>query len=74
MFEKEVVLYWPNGKLKRKCNFEGGFRHGLDQMWDEEGQLVDEGRYEKGQPVGEHRRWDKRGRLIEEKSWDTKKT
>jgi hypothetical protein len=66
MFEKEVVLYWPNGKLKRKCNFEKGLRHGLDQMWDEEGLLVDEGLYDRGSPVGEHRRWHKTGLLIEE--------
>jgi antitoxin component YwqK of YwqJK toxin-antitoxin module len=41
----EVVLYWPNGKMKRKCSFQNGVRHGLDQMWNEEGVLVDEGRY-----------------------------
>lgn len=44
----ETLLYWPNGKLKRKCSFSKGVRHGLDQMWNEEGVLVDEERYAMG--------------------------
>lgn len=63
---REVCLYWPNGKLKRRCFFQEGLRVGIDQMWNEEGQLVDEGHYEKGKPVGAHRRWDEKGTLIEE--------
>lgn len=62
----ESILYWPNGKLKRKCSFCNGVRHGLDQMWNEEGFLADEGRYEMGKPVGTHRRFGKKGNLIEE--------
>ncbi|HSX10180.1 MAG TPA: hypothetical protein VLF94_00470 [Chlamydiales bacterium] len=62
----ESLLYWPNGKLKRRCSFLNGVRHGLDQMWSEEGHLADEGRYEKGKPVGVHRRYGKKGNLIEE--------
>ena len=62
----EAVLYWPNGKIKRKSHFQNGIREGLDQMWSEEGQLVDEGSYEKGKPVGVHRRWSSKGDLIEE--------
>lgn len=60
----ESILYWPNGKLKRKCHFENGVRHGLDQMWDAEGNLADEGCYERGKPIGIHRRFRKT--LIEE--------
>lgn len=44
----EALLYWPNGKLKRKCSFLQGIRHGLDQIWNEEGQIVSEDRYEMG--------------------------
>ena len=62
----EAVLYWPNGKLKRKSQFQNGVRQGLDQMWSEEGKLVDKGSYEKGKPVGVHRRWSAKGDLIEE--------
>lgn len=62
----ESVLYWSNGNLKRKCAFFQGARHGLDQMWTEEGILADEGRYEMGKPVGAHRRFNKKGALIEE--------
>lgn len=47
----EVLLYWPNGILKRKCAFCEGLRHGLDQIWNEEGKLMDEDRYEMGQHV-----------------------
>jgi antitoxin component YwqK of YwqJK toxin-antitoxin module len=65
----ESVLYWPNGKLKRKCSFCNGTRHGFDQMWSEEGILVDEGRYEMGKPVGVHRRFDKKGNVVEEVSY-----
>jgi antitoxin component YwqK of YwqJK toxin-antitoxin module len=61
-----TVLYWPNGKLKRKSFFQNGIREGLDQMWNEEGLLVDEGSYAKGKPIGVHRRWGPKGDLIEE--------
>jgi antitoxin component YwqK of YwqJK toxin-antitoxin module len=62
----EVVLYWPNGQMKRRSHFQLGIREGLDQIWSEEGKLVDEGSYEKGKPIGTHRRWTPRGDLIEE--------
>lgn len=62
----EIILYWPNGKLKRKCQFVKGTRQGLDQMWSEEGTLLDEGRYEMGKPIRIHRRFRKNGTLIEE--------
>lgn len=64
--EGESLLYWPNGQLKRKCSFQKGKRHGFDQMWSEEGVLLDEGRYECGKPIGVHRRFNKQGALIEE--------
>lgn len=64
--EDEAVLYWPNGKMKRRCGFQKGVRHGLDQMWNEDGILVDEGQYEEGKPVGVHRRFGKEGQVIEE--------
>jgi antitoxin component YwqK of YwqJK toxin-antitoxin module len=41
----EVVLYWPNGQMKRRVHFVLGVRHGLDQIWDETGLLVDEDHY-----------------------------
>ena len=62
----EVVLYWPNGALKRKCAFLNGVREGLDQMWSETGQLLDEGSYRLGKPIGIHRRFHKNGTLLEE--------
>lgn len=62
----ESLLYWPNGKLKRKCSFVKGVRDGQDQMWSDEGILLDEGRYEMGKPVGVHRRFNKVGGLVEE--------
>lgn len=62
---ERAVLYWPNGNVKRKCHFKQGLRHGTDQMWAENGTLVDEGSYENGKAIGVHRRWSK-GKLIEE--------
>ena len=59
-------IYWANGLLKRSVDFQEGLRTGLDQMWNEEGILVDEGLYEQGIPVGVHRRWNALGELIEE--------
>ena len=41
----EAILYWPNGALKRKCQFHQGKRFGLDQMWNDEGKLLDEQDY-----------------------------
>jgi len=64
--EGEVALYWPNGTIKRKCPFAAGVRQGLDQMWNEFGQLLDEGRYERGKSVGAHRRFSQAGQLLEE--------
>lgn len=66
MWDGEILLRWPNGHFKRKCTFVQGIRHGLDQMWNENGVLVDEGRYEMGKAVGVHRRWNRVGVLIEE--------
>jgi antitoxin component YwqK of YwqJK toxin-antitoxin module len=64
--EGESLLYWPDGKLKRKCSFVKGVRHGLDEIWNEEGVLQDVGGYEMGKAVGLHRRFSKNGTLIEE--------
>ncbi len=61
-----IELFWPNGKRKRFVEFRDGKRSGCDQMWSEEGILVDEGFYEDGIPVGVHKRWNKKGNLIEE--------
>lgn len=66
MLKQCVNLYWPDGKLKRSVHFHENIREGLDQMWNENGILVDSGNYEKGKPVGTHQRWDARGNLIEE--------
>ena len=35
----DVLLYWPNGELKRKCQFQHGVPE-EDQMWDENGQRM----------------------------------
>lgn len=44
----EVQLFWPNGKLKRRVHFSKGIRQGNDEMWDEEGTLIDRAVYEFG--------------------------
>lgn len=66
MQSHEQIIYWENGRKKRFVQFQEGVRSGLDQIWNEEGILVDEGRYEKGTPVGIHRRWNRKGILVEE--------
>jgi len=65
ILDGEITLYWPNGNLKRKCSFVKGVRHGIDQMFNEKGMLVDEGAYEMGAPTKEHRRFNHKGDLIE---------
>lgn len=50
--EGEILLYWPNGALKRRCFFCAGVRHGVDQMWSDAGQLLDEGNYHEGKSIG----------------------
>ena len=62
----ESILYWPNGKLKRRCHFVKGIRDGFDQMMSEDGILLDEGIYTLGKPTGVHRRFNHKGSLIEE--------
>lgn len=69
MQSDEQIIYWENGRKKRSVQFQEGIRSGMDQMWNEEGILVDEGRYEMGKPVGLHRRWNKKGVLVEEISY-----
>ena len=61
-----MCVYWNNGQLKRFTQFQENLRHGLDQMWNESGVLVDSGSYEKGVAIGVHRRWNDQGILIEE--------
>lgn len=63
---KEALLYWPNGALKRKCSFVFGIREGLDQMFSDQGQVLDAGSYQKGKPVGIHQRFDAKGNRIEQ--------
>lgn len=63
---RSTELYWPNGKRKRSIRFHRDLRSGLDEMWSEEGILIDSGMYEKGKPVGVHKRWNEKGLLIEE--------
>ena len=62
----KAVLYWENGKVKRTCSFVNGVRDGLDQMWSEQGVLVDAGCYRMGKPILKHHRFNFRGSLIEE--------
>ncbi|MDE3046528.1 MAG: DUF115 domain-containing protein [Verrucomicrobiota bacterium] len=62
----ETILFWPNGQRKRRLSFVQGKRHGLDEMWNEAGVLVDRGMYEEGSPVGVHQRFRDEGTLIEE--------
>ncbi len=55
--ENWVELHWPNGQLKRKSFYKNNMRHGLEQLWNEDGVLIDEGSYYNGDPIGLHRRW-----------------
>ena len=64
--EKIRTIYWENGRVKWRIHFQNGLSSRMDQMWNEEGVLVDEGKYENGKPVGVHRRWNAKGFLIEE--------
>ena len=50
--EGEVLLYWPNGRLKRRVVFSGGKRHGLDETWDLEGRPGFIGQYEADVAIG----------------------
>ena len=70
--EGEVLLYWPNGQLKRRLFFSAGKRHGLDEMWDRDGRVGFIGRYDQGVAVGVHKRFVK-GILIEEVEWTPSK-
>jgi antitoxin component YwqK of YwqJK toxin-antitoxin module len=44
----EILLYWPNGQLKRKVHFKKGLRHGTDEMYSKEGTLLDTDCYVEG--------------------------
>jgi len=59
-------IYWPNGQLKRSVAFLNGLRHGKDEIWNEEGLLVDTAEFKEGKPVGIHRRFGDDGTKIEE--------
>ena len=59
-------IYWPNGQMKRRIEFVDGLRHGKDEIWNEEGTLVDTGEFKEGKPVGIHRRFSESGTVIEE--------
>ena len=59
-------IYWPNGQIKRRVVFVDGLRHGKDEIWNEEGTLVDTAEFKEGKPVGVHRRFADDGAKIEE--------
>ena len=61
-----VQLFWPNGVLKRSCDFKEGVRHGWDRMYLDNGLLIVEGQYEHNRACGIHRRFHRSGRLLEE--------
>jgi len=42
------IEYFPDGTMKRKRSFRDGRPHGLWQVWDETGKLVEEIRYDQG--------------------------
>lgn len=60
-----VELDWPNGQKKRKTFYKNNVRDGLEQLWNEEGVLIDEGSYYSGDPIGLHRRWYANGVIKE---------
>lgn len=66
----EILLYWPNGRCKRRSYFAQGKRHGIEEFWDETGRKLDAGKYHEGRPVGIHCRWNAEGELIAEETFD----
>ncbi len=61
-----VQLFWPDGKIKRESFFVKGKRDGFDKIWDEKGDLIDEGEYRLGSAIGIHKRKYTTGVLKEE--------
>jgi len=68
---KTEILYWPHGQMKRRVIFVNGLRHGKDEIWNEEGLLVDIAEFKAGKPVGIHRRFADDGTLLEEMNYES---
>lgn len=61
------TTFWhPNGQQSGLIEVRDGRRHGRDLAWDEQGQLVSEGRWEADHKVGLWRSFDPSGALVEE--------
>lgn len=71
--EGDVELFWPDGSPKRVVSFKDHKRHGWDQIWNDQGVLVDEGEFSKGEPIGTHTRRFKNGMVREEITYHTPK-
>ena len=67
----EVRLFWESGTPKRVAQYAEGVREGRDQLWNEQGILIDEGEYTKGQPIGVHRHYFADGKIQEELNYHT---
>lgn len=83
--EGDVELFWTDGAPKRVVAFQGHKRHGWDQMWSQDGVLLDAGEYDQGNPIGTHTRRYANGMMREEivyhslkkmdkRAWDEKGT
>lgn len=46
-----AVLFWKNGIKKRETTFIEGNKQGSEQIWDEDGKLIESGEYEMGKKV-----------------------
>lgn len=43
----KAISYWPNGKARRRCFFIEGIKQGMDELFDEQGVLIDPSKCQK---------------------------
>ncbi|WP_167882326.1 toxin-antitoxin system YwqK family antitoxin [Leptospira sarikeiensis] len=64
LYEGEMILYWPTGKLKKKVSYKNGKENGLIYFYNRRGELLVTFTMKDGIADGEACRYDKTGKVI----------
>ena len=64
------VMWYKDGQIWAKGNYEHGIKQGLWNVWHENGQLWVQGNYQNGKACGIWLFWDDQGHLIREDSYE----
>ncbi|TGL32561.1 hypothetical protein EHQ52_14855 [Leptospira koniambonensis] len=68
VYEGEMQLFWPNGKMKKKVHYQNGKENGLIYFYNRRGELLESYTMRDGVADGEFCEYDKSGKIIKKKN------